>query len=195
MMKPLKDSLSESLLDDFGKQSDELVKRRQIEEWVKRHNDYKTHFHINNDLTIDIDSFGYTGQGDFPDYIQFNKCNGDFLVNGGGMTSLRGCPRWVGEDFACERNTLKSLEGGPEHVEMDYYCSGCGLKTLKGSPSYVGRNFRCMNNNIKSLKDGPKHIGHIYAFTGNPISENEIKWAKSHVDFEKMYTDHGNVEK
>lgn len=195
MMKPLKDSLSESLLDDFGKQSGELVKRRRMEEWVKRHNEYKTYFHINNDLTIDIDSFGYIGRGNFPEYIQFNKCNGDFFVSNSSITSLKGCPRWVGEDFACNGNLLKTLEGGPEHVEMDYYCTGCGLKTLKGSPSYVGRDFRCTNNNIKSLKDGPRYVGYIYFCTKNPISENEIKWAKSHVDFEKMYTDLGKVEK
>ena len=83
-MKTLKDTLKESLLDDFGEQTKDL-RRMQIEEWLdNNHNEdretWPLEYKINKDYTIDIAYFIYVGKGNFPDYIQFNKCDVDFSI-------------------------------------------------------------------------------------------------------------------
>ena len=36
--------------------------------------------------------------------IRFNKISGDFRINGNYITSLEGCPKWVGGEFNCSAN-------------------------------------------------------------------------------------------
>lgn len=115
-------TLRESLLDDFGSQTKDL-RKIQIKEWLEKNNEYiTTGLKINPDGTIDIDVFKYAGKGNFPDFIQFNKCNKYFVVARCGMTSLRGCPRKVRGYFSCTDNPLTSLKGCPEEIGGSFFC-------------------------------------------------------------------------
>lgn len=87
-----------------------------------------TDYIINPDKTIDVDgdvilSFSYLSK--FP--LEFNKVSGNFLCNNNLLTTLKGCPIWIGGNFRSSFNDLTSLEFGPD---------------------YVGGNFDCRFNNI-----------------------------------------------
>ena len=161
-------TLRESLLDDFGSQAKDL-RKEQIKEWLEKNNRHRSNFKINDDYTINIYTFDYKGDGDFPDFIQFNRCEVDFICNDRNMTSLRGCPSEVGGNFNCRHNRLKTLDGGPKRVDEDYECSNNELTSLRGCPSEVGGNFNCCHNRLKTLDDGPKRVDGGYVCHDNEL--------------------------
>ena len=162
-MKTLKEYLNESLLDDFGEQSKDAAKRHAIESWLEKNhvsanrNRWPLKYKINKDYTIDTDIFLYVGEGNFPEFIQFNKCNGNFLVSNGNMTSLRGCPQYVRGNFDCSDNFLKTLDGGPRTVKGSYFCRSNTLQTLDGGPTncnkiYINENPELSDDEIKKYE-------------------------------------------
>ena len=156
-MKTLKDTLKESLLDDFGSQAKDL-RKEQITKWLKKNNETKnTPFVINEDFTVDIKDFNYIGVGDFPEYINFRNCNGDFTLDRCCMTSLRGCPSYVKWDFNCSDNVLKSLKGAPKYIGNEFNCEYNELTSLEGGPEDVGNSYICSNNKLVSLKGCPRN--------------------------------------
>ena len=162
-------TLKESLLDDFGSQAADL-RMKLIKEWIKKNNDYETlGLKFNPDGTIDIDKFRYVGDGNFPDYIDFNNCKGNFDISNSKMTSLRGCPEEVGINFYCERNQLTSLEGGPKEVGGSFYCYDNKLTSLEDSPKEVGSSFDCSNNQLTSLEGGPKEVDGNFDCSNNQL--------------------------
>lgn len=178
--KSLKESLlEESLLDDFKDQSTKIAIKKWLEE--NSYDNLEIEYKINNDLTIDIDNFIYTGRGNFPKFINFRKCKGEFSCDDCEMTSLRGCPQYVGSIFNCSYNFLKTLEGGPKRVDGSYVCRDNELISLKGCAEHVGGNFKCVLNKLRSLKYGPKYVGDKYICIAknspetNKISEKEIR--------------------
>jgi hypothetical protein len=78
---------------------------------------------INDDGTIDVD-----GNVDLNDRsltklpLKFNKVTGYFSCSVNKLTSLEGCPIWVGGRFHCWDNRLTSLEGCPSYVGGYFYC-------------------------------------------------------------------------
>jgi hypothetical protein len=54
----------------------------------------------------------------------FNKVYGDFHCGRNKLTSLKGCPRWVGGYFYCTNNNLTSLDFSPDYVGGFFNCSG-----------------------------------------------------------------------
>ena len=76
------------------------------------------------------------------------------------LTSLKGCPIYVGGDFYCHYNRLTSLEGCPIYVGGDLYCGTNKLTSLDGCATYIGGRLYCKNNKIKLLRpDGVNIIG------------------------------------
>ena len=138
--------------------------RPKIEEWLKMYfvktsnSTLKSYYEILEDLTIDV--FGFfasTWKGNFPEFIQFNECYGDFQVDNMGLTTLRGCPRKVKGYFSCSRNNIKNLIGGPEYVEGSYSASlNPTLESLEGLANYIGGDFSCNNKTGLNSKDIPK---------------------------------------
>ena len=138
--------------------------RPKIEEWLKMYfvktsnSTLKSYYEILEDLTIDV--FGFfasTWKGNFPEFIQFNECYGDFQVDNMGLTTLRGCPRKVKGYFSCSRNNLKNLIGGPEYVTGSYSASlNPALESLEGLANYIGGDFSCNNKTGLNSKDIPK---------------------------------------
>ena len=110
-------------------------------------------YKINKDLTINVKGNvvlrGLKHEHQMPEYIQFNKVDGNFGIYGssliGVIWSLRGCPKIVTGNFSCNSNKyLSSLEGCPEYVGGDFNCSYCPeLKSLEGCPKEVGGDFNC----------------------------------------------------
>jgi len=121
--------ISESLDKyNFEKKSDPLTslgigRKIMIEKWLekmKRSGNYT----INDDYTIDAGNVDLDNRDlfEFPDYIQFNKVTGWFDIRNSKLTSLRGCPEIVDNDFICSWNYLTSLEGCPKLVKGKFIC-------------------------------------------------------------------------
>lgn len=88
---------------------------------------------------------------------------GDFTLGHNDLTSLEGCPRYIGGDFYCIANKLTSLKGAPEYVGGKFSCSSNELETLEGAPRYVGGDFSCpYNHKLKNLIGGPEEVGGDY---------------------------------
>ena len=78
---------------------------------------------VNDDGSIDVngDVFLYNkGLTELP--LVFNKVTGYFNCGGNKLTTLKGCPRWVGSSFTCYNNRLTSLEFSPDYVGGWFDC-------------------------------------------------------------------------
>jgi hypothetical protein len=60
--------------------------------------------------------------------VKFGKVSESFYCSDNHLTSLEGCPDWVGKDFDCSENNLTSLEFAPSKVGGWFYCSNNPLK-------------------------------------------------------------------
>ena len=54
--------------------------------------------------------------------LRFNKVTGYFTCSSNKLTTLKGCPRYVGDYFSCSKNKLKSLEFSPDYVGYFFSC-------------------------------------------------------------------------
>jgi len=100
-------------------------KKQMIEKWLDEKTFLNVIVKINNDLTIDCIGDVYLDRkvnGNFPDYIQFNRCEGYFSVSYNNMTSLRGCPKEVSQEFYADSNLLTSLEFIPSFIGAHIEC-------------------------------------------------------------------------
>ena len=78
---------------------------------------------INSDGSIDVDGrvdLYKKGLTELP--LRFNKVTGYFLCDDNNLTTLKGCPRWIGGNFICSYNQLTSLEFSPDYVGGDFWC-------------------------------------------------------------------------
>ena len=97
--------------------------RYLIEKWLEkvRVEDYR----INDDFTIDVNTrvdIGYENLIKLPEYIKFNIVKGYFSISNNLLTTLKGCPKYVGDNFWCSRNELTSLEFCPKMVKGSFIC-------------------------------------------------------------------------
>mgnify|MGYP001298282849 FL=1 len=129
-------------------------------------------YEINEDNTIDV--FGNVDLWDkklnkIP--LSFNKVTGNFSCSYNNLTSLEGCPKWVGGDFSCHYNKLSDIDYGIQIVDGNFYCNNNKITTLKGSPKLVG-SFSCYKNKITDLKGCPKYIKGNFDCRYNSIKTN-----------------------
>ena len=81
--------------------------------------------------------------------VKFGKVSGFFSCYRNNLTTLEGCPNYVGGHFSCEDNKLTTLEGCPRYVEYVFSCSDNNLTTLKGiEKCEIIGDFYCRRNNI-----------------------------------------------
>jgi hypothetical protein len=73
--------------------------------------------------------------------VKFGKVSGDFWCDYNKLTTLEGCPNYVGDSFVCSANNLTTLEYCPNYVGGIFNCFGNNLTTLEGCPKYVGGGF------------------------------------------------------
>jgi len=97
--------------------------------------------------------------------LKFNKVSNYFYCKNNNLTTLEGCPIWVGNSFNCYDNKLVNLTGCPSYVGDDFCCSNNYLTNLIGSPKKVGLSFFCYSNKLTSLEGAPNYVGcHFYCF-------------------------------
>ncbi len=109
------------------------------------------YYTINLDGSIDVDrsvSLNNIGLVDIP--LKFNNVLGFFDCSENNLTSLKGCPKYVGNWFDCSYNNLTSLVGGPNKVNKFYDCDQNNITSLEGCPSIV-EILNITNNNLKTL--------------------------------------------
>jgi hypothetical protein len=133
---------------------------------------------INDDFSIDVDRdvnlshwvVRNSGVDKFVEIpLKFRRVNGNFNCSNNYLTSLRGCPEYVGGEFRCNDNLLTSLEFGPIKVDGDYYCYSNNLTSLEFLPNNKYTN--CSGNEIFSFKGiSDNFMGDIFCKI-NPISE------------------------
>lgn len=112
-----------------------VVKFAKIVQFMEK---YGQRFHgnvtVNKDFTVDVDGNVYLRDMDlYKIPFQFGKVKGWFDICGNKLTSLKGCPRWVGNTFSCNYNQLTSLEGISSYIGYNLHCEyNPQLKSLKG---------------------------------------------------------------
>lgn len=94
---------------------------------------------INPDGSIDVDgdvnlsAFNFISSDIWINIpIRFNKVSGYFDCSYNELTSLEGCPKYVGGNFNCTGNELISLKRCPKFVGRNFYCSLNPLESLDG---------------------------------------------------------------
>lgn len=120
---------------------------REIKKWLEKY--YITKYTINNDLTIDVNQYVYLENANvetiekLPDYIKFNKVNGDFVASPI-MTSMKGFPKYIKGDLGFRYNKLKSLRYMPKYIDGDCYISGFSKKEIRKVCNIKGdlKNYR-----------------------------------------------------
>jgi hypothetical protein len=97
---------------------------------------YLENYTINPDGTIDVNGDVDLEEklGDMEKLpVKFGKVSGYFYCSINNLTTLEGCPNYVGSTFSCNRNKLKTLEGCPKYVGGNRFnCAFNELTTLKG---------------------------------------------------------------
>lgn len=153
----------------FGEK--ELNTPKDISKWLDKHE--VKNYTINDDLTVDV-----LGNVDISENnlkkipVQFGKVSGNFNCFGNQLTSLKGCPKEIGEYFNCSFNELTSLEYSPREVGS-FDCSYNELKSLKHAPKEVLGNFDCSHNQLVSLKGCPKEIEDYFDCSFNKLTTLE----------------------
>ena len=89
-----------------------------------------TNYTINDDGSIDVDgdvSFCRKGLTELP--LTFNKVSGNFDCGDNNITTLKGCPRWIGGFFRASFTEITSLDFSPDYVDGYFLIIGCyGIK-------------------------------------------------------------------
>jgi hypothetical protein len=113
---------------------------------------YLYNYTINPDDTIDVngDVFLYNELGDMEKLpVKFGKVSGNFNIRNNKLTTLEGCPYYIGSNFSCHNNRLTTIEGCPKIINGYVWCSRNTLTTLKGiEKCEIFGDFNCQNNNI-----------------------------------------------
>jgi hypothetical protein len=118
-----------------------------IEEFCEK---YLKNYTINSDDTIDVDGdvnlFGQLGNMEkLP--VKFGNVYGYFRCDKNKLTTLEGCPNYVGKYFSCSGNNLTTLDGCPKYVGRDFICRNNKLTTLKGiEKCEIIGDFYCIDN-------------------------------------------------
>ena len=147
---------------------------------------------INDDLTVDVN--GHVNLSEFrlteiP--IQFGRVTGIFYIDRNSLTSLKGCPNYVGSKLSCSHNKLTTLEYGPEYVGETFNCSNNKLTSLEYSPKFVGYMFFCHSNNLSGLKGFPDYINSENINLGNNGLPTQIYTFKDIKTLIKYQDDYG----
>jgi hypothetical protein len=83
-----------------------------------------TNYTINSDGSIDVNGDVWLYDKELTELpLTFNRVSGYFDCVRNRLTTLKGCPRWVGRYFDCGNNQLTSLEFSPDYVGGYFSCS------------------------------------------------------------------------
>ena len=103
---------------------------------------------INDDGSIDVNgSVTVYNKGLDKLIIKFGNVSDSFYCSQNRLTSLEGCPEYVGEFFDCSDNEITSFKGSPDKIHYGFSCSNNKIRSFEGCPSINGR-FECDGNPI-----------------------------------------------
>ena len=100
-----------------------------------------TNYTVNPDGSIDVNGNVYLydrGLTELP--LTFNRIEFDFWFSNNNLTSLKGCPRWIGGNFNCYNNRLTSLEFSPDYIGGYFDCQ-CNNLTNNYCDTEIGSKF------------------------------------------------------
>ena len=101
--------------------------------WKKRQNHTIGNHFIQRDGTIDVDGSVEIHSADGRELpVQFGKVRDGFYCSGSDLTTLRGCPREVGEDFVCSNIAITSFDGVPLIIGSEFRCFEVKVSSLAG---------------------------------------------------------------
>jgi hypothetical protein len=131
-----------------------IGQRYLIEKWLEEMN--IKYYTINDDMTItvkeNIDFYPHL-KNNLPDYIQFLSVEGHLDFFRCPITTLRGCPEYVGDYFGCPLTKVTSLKYGPKEVfcnknnrNLGYAANDAKLISLEGLPKKIDGNLWIYRN-------------------------------------------------
>ena len=169
-----------------------INKDEQIKKWLEKYTTKQSSIIIDSNGLVSIDGrFDFSNDKRKKIPVQFLKVTECFYTSIS-ITSLAGCPKFVGNNFYCSNNkNLTNLIGGPEEVKGDYCCYYCSnLTSLDGAPEEVGGYFDCNGNkNLTNLKSGLKKVkGDFYCYKCNNLPYSELFKIVDIVDGDIFYT-------
>jgi hypothetical protein len=131
----------ESNLDEESKIV-ELCKKYRIENYT-----------INSDGSIDVGGdvdLSYFKISNIP--LKFGIIIGNFDCSSNNLTSLKGCPEFVGKGFYCQGNKITSLEYLPKRIGGFIDCNHNKIWSFGGIPdNYSHDEFYCYGNPIQNI--------------------------------------------
>jgi hypothetical protein len=104
---------------------------------------YLENYTINPDDTVDIngDVNLWKALGNMKKLpVKFGKVSGHFSCSYNKLTTLEGCPTYVGEDFFCSGNNLTTLVGCPNYIGGNFYCNNLThhiLRNVRGNFYFI----------------------------------------------------------
>ena len=108
-----------------------FMKKEEIHRICKKY--YIRNYTINPDGSIDVDGnveLGVHNLDKIP--LKFNNVSGYFNISYNNITSLEGCPKYIGETFYCNSNKLTSLEYFPNKINHEILIKDNPLESLVG---------------------------------------------------------------
>jgi hypothetical protein len=144
----------------------------EIDKICKKYN--IINYTINSDNSVDVDGdVNLWGKKLESIPLNFNIVNGYFECDDNNLTSLKGCPVRVGNEFYCNYNRLTSLQYSPQYMENGNF--GCGwnkIESLQYCTKLIRGDFYCYNNELTSLEYHPTVYGRFYC-SNNQINTFE----------------------
>lgn len=128
-------------------------------------------------FVLSADVVGHQIQNALPEHVK--SCNVSYLQ----LTTLKGCPKFVENDFNCSGNQLSMLAHGPEFVGGSYTCSCNHLTSLSGAPSSALHFTTSLNPNLRTLAGAPKKVKFHFLCHGCDLTSLEHAAAEIGRDF------------
>lgn len=180
--------------NNFDVTTDYLTNKEDIEKWLTKMK--ITNFTINDDLTVDVNSFVDISHKDLNIIpVQFNNVSGAFNCAYNNLTSLKGCPKTCLR-FHCNDNKLKTLEYIPDEIitTLSIYSNNfTDITDLK--PTYIiNKNLHYQNPVMKSSGGGHTLLMYI---NKNVLYNYFDYWLEKYPQLYKMIDKVGfaNIEK
>ena len=164
-----------------------------IKEFIKRHKIKEYEYHINSDLSVNLNTNVSIKKDDLVDGklpFKFNEVIGTMWLSDLGLETLENAPKIVHGCFVLYQNKLKDFIGGPEVVMENFTANfNNSLISLDGSPKKVGGDYSiCFCGGLKDIKGISPEIGGNLEITNNKIGNNFTD-----NDFRKYSNIKGNI--
>jgi len=124
------------LFENFNKSEiDDICKKYNIQNYT-----------INSDGSIDVEGTVWLCNMQLKEMpLKFNRVSGWFDCSDNQLTTLEGCPNYVGDSFDCSSNYLTTLEGCPKEIKnfinIGYNFELADLNGLANSNGLANRIF------------------------------------------------------